>query len=591
MFGIATTNRKIVPPNSVSNVNQFKHKNLFVTVCVDDFLARVIWRGEKLMIVESAAPVKEGGAGTDEMIMSKIVYDKEKDIVEMYKSMVFGRPIYYHVNDLGEFYSSTHVSLLREFGVPIEENSRVLPEFFVYRFVMPPSTLYKGIKSVVFGMYLKFVFKNKKWSITGESYFNPPVPLSRLRENPITEVAGRVSDLLCESLRPLGPISQDIAFLLSGGLDSSILFKLMDKLFGVPRTYSTGYPFEDSWGNIDKTYALTASDALKTQHTYFEVSIMDYLRGFIEAIGAAEEPLHHLQSVMFYLLFRSGLPAKLSTVVCGQGSEAVFGLVFHSHLHAHLRRQHSKPYRLLFARPIKRSLGLITRLTGRGYYLLDLLEQGEISTDNIDLENPSNILWKRGAWASEEWALAHFRVTPDDIIRNRLSAIARYKGRSLDDVLSILDMLGEVAVTQSIWSKLGEKNGRILYYPFTQNELLQFAYSIPWEIKLQEPKNVLRHVARLSCIPEFIIARKKSGFGVRADAWALRGGVFDPLVPLCSKVFDVQELRHVQSKDPKKSMTFWNMLNYSIWKRLFIYNESVEDLLDEVKSKIDVSGG
>ena len=37
----------------------------------------------------------------------------------------------------------------------------------------------------------------------------------------------------------------------------------------------------------------------------------------------------------------------------------------------------------------------------------------------------------------------------------------------------------------------------------------------------------------------------------------------------------------MQSTEPKKSMTFWNMLNYSIWKRLCIKNEPIEILLEE----------
>jgi len=32
-------------------------------------------------------------------------------------------------------------------------------------------------------------------------------------------------------------------------------------------------------------------------------------------------------------------------------------------------------------------------------------------------------------------------------------------------------------------------------------------------------------------------------------------------------------------------MTLWNILNYCIWKRLFIYNESVDDLVEELNLK------
>ena len=49
---------------------------------------------------------------------------------------------------------------------------------------------------------------------------------------------------------------------------------------------------------------------LGAEHSYIEFTVEDYLRGFIEAIHVAEEPLHHLQSVLLYLLFKKGIPEK-----------------------------------------------------------------------------------------------------------------------------------------------------------------------------------------------------------------------------------------------------------------------------------------
>ena len=91
-----------------------------------------------------------------------------------------------------------------------------------------------------------------------------------------------------------------------------------------------------------------------------------------------------------------------------------------------------------------------------------------------------------------------------------------------------------------------------------------------------------KEIARQSNLPKFIINRPKSAFGVRSKTWSMKGGVFEPLVPLASKVFDEKQIRYMQSSDPKKAMTFWNMLNYSIWKRLCINNEPLDDLIEEL---------
>jgi hypothetical protein len=71
-------------------------------------------------------------------------------------------------------------------------------------------------------------------------------------------------------------------------------------------------------------------------------------------------------------------------------------------------------------------------------------------------------------------------------------------------------------------------------------------------------------------------------FGIHPDRWVKKGGVFEPLIPLASKVFDEKEIRKMQSTESKKAMTYWNMLNYAVWKRLCINDEPLEVLLEEL---------
>lgn len=120
-----------------------------------------------------------------------------------------------------------------------------------------------------------------------------------------------------------------------------------------------------------------------------------------------------------------------------------------------------------------------------------------------------------------------------------------------------------------------------MYYPFSRREVLDYAYSIPWKTKITRPKNVLRSVARKLEVPEFIIKHRKSGFGLSRIDWVQEGNIFESLLALASGIFDKKTIRSQQCSDPAKAMTFWNMLNYAIWKRLCIDNESVAELLDE----------
>jgi len=79
---------------------------------------------------------------------------------------------------------------------------------------------------------------------------------------------------------------------------------------------------------------------------------------------------------------------------------------------------------------------------------------------------------------------------------------------------------------------------------------------------LKEAKHILRLIAKQLCVADFIIERPKSGFGIAPSKWANKGGIFEPLIPLASKCFDKNIIRHFQSVEPKNAMTFWNILNY-----------------------------
>jgi asparagine synthetase B (glutamine-hydrolysing) len=468
--------------------------------------------------------------------------------------------------------------MLRHAGVPIEENTRVLPELFVYRYVMPPNTLYRKIKQLIAGSCVKIQITNENCELLEERRYIPPSPTYPTSSND-EEISSQLLNLLTNTLKPLHPVKSRIAPLLSGGLDSSILCVECKNEFKTNDSYSTAYPFEYSKANTEMDYALSASSVLGTNHSFYEVTTRDYLYGFLESIQAAEEPLHHLQSVMFYLLFRE-LPKDKNVILCGQGADGVFGLGLHNFLF----RSGQPSYRLLSKFPIITLLDLVSTITGKGKALTGNLKR--LDKQYTHIADPNNIVWTLGAYGNTEWVSRFFQVSDEEIIGGRLSSIQVFKDRSLYDIISIVDFLGDVSVTTAIWSKLAESHGRIVYYPFNDVDILNYAYTIPWKTKLANPKNILREVARRLSIPEFIITRPKSGFGIRPLRWAKRGGIFEPLVSLAVKVFDLQQIQRMQSVNDRDAMTFWNILNYSIWKRLFVEDEPVTELKTELEEAL-----
>ncbi|VVB62041.1 Asparagine synthase [uncultured archaeon] len=571
MFFISITKNGVAQNFQSVKVEEFNLHSSKITVITDKFLSDFITEPNGFSVVESPLI-----STTDfrNIIFSKVSYDDKNDKFNIFKSTDSGRPIYYHINPKGEFFCSTHISMLRSAGVPIAENTDVLPEFFVFRFIMSPNTLYKDIFQLCSGDQLQIKIENNKVNLSRIHHFTPPEPRNK---DDINVIIGQTLNHLNNSIKLLEPSHNKISILFSGGLDSSILFKICQKNFKTNSTYSTGFPFENPKYNIEKEYSSSAAYLFKTKHFFLDMTSTDYLHGFIEAISKAELPIHHLQSVPIYLLFKK-IPQNNNIVISGLGGDDLFGTTT-QYNQFHFERNFILKLFVKYVKStyIKYLLSALNK-NWRNYVII----QENYKKSTFPITDSNNLVWSIGMYGSEEWTSDYFNKTKEDIIKNRYNEIIKFHERSIYDIISILLFLSSASTTQDIWSKLGESDNKILCYPFTNIDVINYAFSIPWNIKLKKPKNILRLVANQVEIPEEIINRQKSGFGINPELWAQKGSIFESLLPLTKKIFNEDEIRKMQSSESKKAMTYWNMLNYSIWKRICINNEPLDTLIEEI---------
>ena len=144
-----------------------------LTVVTDDFLSIAKTDSLTVSVIETPFLNSEDPR---KVVFSEVTISKTDGSVQIFKSTISGTPIYYHISSKGEFYCSTHISMLRQAGVPIEENSGALPEFFVYRCVMAPRTLFKDIKKVVTGSRVCLKTRNGRYEVTEIHDYIPPFP-------------------------------------------------------------------------------------------------------------------------------------------------------------------------------------------------------------------------------------------------------------------------------------------------------------------------------------------------------------------------------------------------------------------------------
>ena len=138
MFFVSITKKKIVDRMEGEDVKEIQYGLFVFTIVTDNFLSRLTLTEDGFSIVESPLISQ---AQFPRIVFSEVRYKQKEEFLEIFKSTISGRPIYYTLNETGDFFCSTHISMFRRAEVKIEENSEVIPELFVYDFVFPPQTL------------------------------------------------------------------------------------------------------------------------------------------------------------------------------------------------------------------------------------------------------------------------------------------------------------------------------------------------------------------------------------------------------------------------------------------------------------------
>jgi asparagine synthetase B (glutamine-hydrolysing) len=543
-----------------------------VTAWTDSLLGHIKASPDALTVEELAPGSGAPGAGDDaRMRLCSVEFRAASLEAAMHRVANSGRAMYYHVKNSRSVYIASHLALLKQIGVPFRETDGILPELFLYRQACPPRTLIEDVFQLAAGDQARISLAASGWSIRRIPSYNPPQadPANAGGANDPALVAKMQTALEHAVMRP-GVGGSAIGCLLSGGVDSSVITSIV-KHAGVSDTFSCVYPFEDAETDTEFRYATSAAAALGTNHEVHIPTMSEYLHGAIESVVIAEEPTMHLQSVLVHVLCKDVLKRRGYTVVpCGEGADGMFG----GRLQRLLTAFAAAPYKkaALELPGVASLLKAISRRTNRWGMIADLADR--TWRQGVPFTDPNHILWTLAIFGDRDWIGEYLSCKPADMVGRRPTIMAPYAARDPRDCVSILALLSESSETQVIWSKLGEAQGMCLTYPYLDEEVSNLTYSIPWDAKLAGAKPVLRAAARRMGISESIVSRPKASFDIDPRKWGSRGGVFEALISLALPVVNERAIRALQSPYVFKAHTLWTVINYAIWKRVFINGES-----------------
>jgi asparagine synthase (glutamine-hydrolysing) len=451
------------------------------------------------------------------------IWDARRRQLVLARDRLGEKPLVYREEPGRLLFASELKSLLEVPGVPRELDPASLDAYLAYQYVPHPRTIFRGIAKLP-PAHLA-VYRGGKLEV--RPYWQPDFQSEKPR--PLREAAAELRELLTSSVGMRMESDVPLGAFLSGGIDSTIVVGLMQKLSRQPvRTFSIGFPVAE----YDETrYAAEAARRFGTCHREFRVE-PNAVEILPQLVWHYDEPFADSSAVPTWYLSRV-TREHVTVALTGDGGDELFagypryaavwlGRHF-DWLPRWLRAWLAGPFwRKLPSSPRQKSLlhrwRRFTEMLGKPplerylewIAIFNAVRRGQLYAPEflarLPEEDPLEFLAARAALCSR---------------RDPVTAI------SLVDLTTYLpcDLMVKVDIASMA-------HGLECRPPFLDHRVVEWAAGLPlkWKFRFGRGKRILRKTFA-DLLPEAIQNRSKMGFGVPLDHW-FRG----PLAGLAREV-------------------------------------------------------
>lgn len=388
------------------------------------------------------------------------------------------KPLFYFVDKERIIFASEIKGIIKDFSVPKLLNYKSFCNYFTYRYVPSPDTIWENIYKIPPAHYLVYdlntISISKYWDI-------------KCNENIIEEdeAINRVDELLYNSIGDHLLADVHIGTFLSGGYDSSALVYYQNKLGYDASTYSIGF---ENWKKSEHKYAKIVSDKFETQH-YEKVISKDHFENIDDLLYFYDEPIADISILPTYMVCRIA-SQKVKAVVSGEGADEIF---------AGYNWQTDNPNNY----DLKSKLYYLYNNYLKGYSKDFSINDyaNSMAMGLYDSDNLKKLLNKDLAVNINEnpfWFYLKF-------FKEELSETKRFQ------YLDINTFMQELILTKV--DRASMANSLEVRVPFLDHELVEFVFGLNEKVYLNRSKkkfllyeNIYKH------LPQVILNRKKQGF-------------------------------------------------------------------------------
>ncbi len=440
------------------------------------------------------------------------------------------KPLYYVETDKGFAFASEPQVLIKGGFVDAAGHDKAIDELLQLQFTCGVDTALAGVRRVLPGETL--VVKDGRIQ---ERQYRKPLPETGPQAISEAEALRQLDDLLNDAIGIHQRSDVPYGMFLSGGIDSSVVLAMMDRLNAEPvRAFAAG--FSGSNVHDERDHAELLARKVGADFEAVEFSEEDFWALLPRIAKAMDDPAADYAVLPTYKL--AGLARKrgIKVVLSGEGGDELFG--------GYGRYRRAMRSCILGGRPM-RSLGILNNF--------DLLRDPLPKTR-----------WRAGIKAAE-----------CDAKKKR-----EWTGLQQAQAVDIADWLPHDLLTKLDRCLMAHGvEGRV---PFLDSKLAAFAFSLPDNLKTKRKKGkwLLRKWLD-TALPEAKPFSPKRGFTVPVGDWiASKGAKLGSLVARQPGIHErfkpdaVEALFKTIGK--KEAQAQWSLLFYALWHQEHIVGSSAE---------------
>jgi asparagine synthase (glutamine-hydrolysing) len=194
-----------------------------------------------------------------------------------------------------------------------------LADYFVYRYVPAPNTLFAGVRKLLPGSYAIW----ERGRLTETRFYRPPYgEAPDLGADVPADPVAAFGAALDEAVRIRMVSDVPFGAFLSGGIDSSAIVALMSRHSAQPiNTFAVGFR-EARYSELP--YAAMVAGRFGTRHTELKVSADDLMQYLPHLIDHQDAPVAEASNIPIYLISREAAKS-VKMVLTGEGSDELLG--------------------------------------------------------------------------------------------------------------------------------------------------------------------------------------------------------------------------------------------------------------------------